>query len=160
MNTSYLLLGSNMGDRSEYLREAVSHISNETGQIILKSSLYESEPWGKTDQPGYLNQALMIHTILSPQALLLKINGIEKKMGRLRKIKWDKRIIDIDILFYNDLILKSESLTIPHPYIHDRRFTLLPLSEIAPELNHPKFQKNIKTLLWDCEDKLRVYTIG
>lgn len=157
-HTIYLLLGSNLGDRETNLGMARSLIENSLGTIIQSSSIYESAAWGKEDQPDFLNQVIKIQTQINPHALLEKLAWAETSLGRLREVKWGERIIDIDILFYENEIIEEEKLTIPHPGIPIRRFTLLPLSEIAPDLIHPLLKKSIRELLDECEDPLKVWT--
>jgi len=156
MNKAYLLIGGNLGDRNKNLNEAIEHIARKCGVIIKQSSLYDTAAWGKTDQSAFLNQALVLQTELTPAELMKKLLGIEKKMGRQRKEKNDPRIIDIDILFFDDEILDTKLLTLPHPQIQNRRFALVPLMEIAADLIHPIFKKTISTLLKECPDKLEV----
>jgi 2-amino-4-hydroxy-6-hydroxymethyldihydropteridine diphosphokinase len=152
----YLLLGGNLGDRPLYLAQAREHIAAQIGAVIQSSALYETAAWGKTDQPAFLNQVLEVQTELTPEQVLQGINGIEQELGRVRQEHWGARVIDIDILFYDDLVLQSQRLTIPHPQLHLRRFTLLPLAEIAPSLEHPVLQKSVTQLLQDCPDELEV----
>ena len=117
------------------------------------SAIYETAPWGKTDQPGFLNQCIEILTMNAPEELLRILQKIEKEIGRETTEKWGPRLIDIDILFYGDRSITLEQLTIPHPYLHQRRFTLLPLAEIAAEFRHPVINKTVKQLLKACDDK-------
>jgi 2-amino-4-hydroxy-6-hydroxymethyldihydropteridine diphosphokinase len=154
---AYLLLGSNLGQRETNLQMARSLIENSVGVILQSSKVYESAAWGKEDQPDFLNQVIIIHTSFNPYALLEKLGWIEKSLGRLREVKWGERIIDIDILFYEDEIIKDKALTIPHPGIPNRRFTLIPLNEIAPTLIHPQLDRTVSQLLTECEDKLKVW---
>ena len=156
MNTAYLLTGGNMGNREENLAIAYNHIAVQCGNIINSSSVYETAAWGKTDQPAFLNQALEIQTALTPRQLLKKILNIEKQTGRIRKEKYGPRIIDIDILLFNDEIHKFPLLQIPHPELQNRRFVLVPLAEIASEIIHPGLKKSIEELLAICPDKLKV----
>jgi len=156
MNKAYLLTGGNMGDRQENLATAYECIGQQCGDITSASSLYETAAWGKNDQPSFLNQVLEIQTSLSPRQLLKKILHIEKQIGRVRKEKYGPRIIDIDILLFNDEIYNYPSLKIPHPELQNRRFALVPLAEIAPESIHPVFKKTITELLAICPDKLEV----
>lgn len=156
MNKAYLLIGGNLGDRNKNLYEALERIARECGKIIKQSSLYETAAWGKTDQSAFLNQALVLQTELTPAELMSKLLGIEVKMGRQRKEKNDPRIIDIDMLFFDNEILDTALLTLPHPQIQNRRFALVPLKEIAADLIHPIFKKTISTLLKECPDKLEV----
>lgn len=153
----YLLLGSNLGQRETNLKMARSLIENSGGVILQSSKVYESAAWGKEDQPDFLNQVIKIHTSLNPHVLLEKLSWVETSLGRLREVKWGERIIDIDILFYEDEIIKDKALTLPHPGIPNRRFTLIPLNEIAPTLIHPQLDKTISQLLARCEDKLKVW---
>lgn len=154
---AYLLLGSNLGQRETNLRMARSLIENSAGGILQSSKVYESAAWGKEDQPHFLNQVIQIQTSFNPYALLEKLLWIETTLGRLRAVKWGERIIDIDILFYEDEIIQDKALTIPHPGIPKRRFTLIPLNEIAPALIHPQLNKTISQLLTTCDDKLKVW---
>ena len=156
MNKVYLLTGSNIGDREQNLATAREWVNSECGKIINSSSLYETAAWGKTDQPAFLNQALEVHTSLNAQELIHVIFKIEKKMGRVRREKYGPRLIDIDILFFNDEIHKTPLLEIPHPEMQNRRFVLLPLAEIAPATIHPVFKKTVLQLLDECPDKLSV----
>lgn len=156
MTTIYLLLGSNEGDRIHLLQTAVRELQQHCGAVIKKSSLYETAAWGLEEQPDFLNQVVKLKTPHSPQALLTAIQEIEKNLGRQRKVKWGQRTLDIDILFYGKKIIQTPTLTIPHPYMQDRRFTLLPLAEIAPHFVHPLLRKTIATLLKECKDRLEV----
>lgn len=153
---SYVLLGTNLGNKPQNLEKARSLISSKAGNITNQSAVYQTIAWGNTDQPAYLNQVLEIQTELSPQMLLQTINEIEKDMGRERRIRWESRLIDIDILYFNALVLKTESLTIPHLQIAFRRFTLVPLAEIAPAYVHPVLQQTNTQLLQNCQDTLEV----
>jgi 2-amino-4-hydroxy-6-hydroxymethyldihydropteridine diphosphokinase len=156
MNNAYLLMGGNVGDSKKSLLEAAGILEAECGTIVRKSSIYNTAPWGKTDQQNFLNQALLLNTKLSPKELMRNILLIEEKMGRQRLEKNGPRVIDIDILFYNDLVLEDHLLTIPHPALHYRRFALIPLAEIAPTFIHPVLKKDIQQLLLDCADHLEV----
>lgn len=156
MNTAYLLTGGNMGNRLNHLRQAAEWIQQKCGKILAQSSVYETEAWGKTDQPAFLNQALQVETDLSPDALMQALLDIETAMGRTRTIKMGPRIIDLDILLIDDLIQTSILLTIPHPALTLRKFALLPLAEIAPLLIHPLEKKSILELLEICPDTLNV----
>ncbi|MGV3639426.1 MAG: 2-amino-4-hydroxy-6-hydroxymethyldihydropteridine diphosphokinase [Adhaeribacter sp.] len=154
MASTFLLLGSNQGDRFALLTAARRHLQDDVGSIRQASAIYETAAWGLQDQPAFLNQVLLLETALQPEDLLREINRIEKALGRVREVKWAARVIDIDILYYDDLVLQTERLQIPHPYLQDRRFTLLPLAEIAPDWLHPVFQKTNRQLLDACPDKL------
>lgn len=153
------MLGSNLGDRTQYLLKA-QKLLEETGITILtRSSIYETAAWGVTDQPSFYNQVLQIETTLSPEALLDALLEIEKKMGRIRKEKWGERIIDIDILYYDQLSINTANLKIPHPGIAVRRFTLTPLVEIAPDFIHPILHSSNRKLLHELSDDLFVHRI-
>lgn len=147
MNLIYLSLGSNLGDREKNLETALSELKNEGIVILKKSSIYETAPWGYEKQPEFLNMAMEGLTLLEPYDLLKLIKEIENKMGRKKTIKYGPRVIDIDIIFYNNIILKSEVLTIPHPLMHKREFVLKPLCEIASEFIHPELKISVKKLL-------------
>ncbi len=155
-NGIYLLLGTNLGDRLQNLAEARLHINSYAGKITRESQVYETLPWGVTEQPNYLNQVVEIETVLAPDNLLGVLLQIEKKMGRVRKDKWEARIMDIDILFYSDKVIQTEGLTIPHPRLQERNFTLIPLAELNPALIHPVLNKSIYELLECCPDTLTV----
>ena len=156
MMNVYLLLGSNLGDRQAYLKEAIAHIENEIAPVVKASAIYKTQSWGKTDSPDYLNQVILIHTDLSANILLRKLLNIEWIIGRTREEKWGARIIDIDILFYGDEIINQPDLQVPHPHLHTRRFTLEPLAELASTLIHPLLQKNILQLKNELTDSLIV----
>ena len=156
MNTAYLLIGGNLGDRNNNLAEAVRLINSECGTVIKSSSLYETAAWGKSDQPDFLNQALQIQTELNARQLIRKLLKIEKRMGRIRSEKMGPRIIDIDILLFNNEIHELPFLSIPHPEMQKRRFALQPLAEIDPDLKHPVLKKTIQQLLDECPDQLEV----
>ena len=156
MNTAYLLIGGNLGDRAAYLALAVRHISDHCGCVTSTSAIYETAAWGNTNQPAFYNQAVELDTALSPEALLDALLAIELEMGRLREVKYGPRTIDLDILMINDIVVGTPRLTIPHPQMHKRRFALLPLNEIAPALYHPILDKTIHELLLNCPDTLDV----
>jgi 2-amino-4-hydroxy-6-hydroxymethyldihydropteridine diphosphokinase len=156
MHSVFLLLGSNLGNRHLFLAQAIQHIENDIAPVVKTSSVFETQSWGKTDAPDYLNQVIMLQTDLSAQVILQKILGIENILGRRRDEKWGSRTIDIDILFYDDVIINEPGLHVPHPELHNRRFTLDPLVEIAPGLVHPVFDKNILQLKSELKDNLIV----
>ena len=145
-----------MGNSQQQLRVAQKHIEKNIGAIIRCSSLYQTAAWGKTDQPDFLNQVIIVETSLTAAETMQAILSIEKKMGRLRTEKNAPRIIDIDILFFNDEIIDKPHLTIPHPEIHNRKFALIPMDEIAPGYMHPVLKSTIKNLLSTSTDTLEV----
>ncbi|HEX7014251.1 MAG TPA: 2-amino-4-hydroxy-6-hydroxymethyldihydropteridine diphosphokinase [Cyclobacteriaceae bacterium] len=155
-NRIFLLLGSNLGDTAANLSLAQEEIASRVGVIDAASSRYRTAPWGKPDQPFFLNQVVQINTELNAQELLDGINAIESSMGRVRRVKWEARIIDIDILFYGDEIIHNGRLDIPHPGIPFRRFTLEPLAELSPQFIHPELKKSVSTLLMECPDHSEV----
>jgi 2-amino-4-hydroxy-6-hydroxymethyldihydropteridine diphosphokinase len=153
----YLGIGANLGDREKNVNEALELIKEHIGTVKKASSLYETEPWGFNSENDFLNMVAEVETKIKPSGLLGRILMIEAQMGRLRgEKKYSSRLIDIDILLYGEKILEAKSLVIPHPKLHERRFVLVPLSEIVPDLIHPKLGKTIKALLEGCQDKSRV----
>lgn len=160
MNKAYLLIGGNMGDRKAFLAAAVEKIWEQCGAISSQSSLYQTAAWGIEAQAYFLNQALEIETYLTADELLKTILSIEEAIGRKREVKYGPRIIDIDILLFNDEIICIEGLIIPHPQMQNRRFVLMPLGEIAPDKTHPVFKKSITQLLEKCGDDLAVQKIS
>jgi len=152
-----LLLGSNFGNRKKYLDQATDLIEKRIGKIILSSSVYETEPWGFIDSIFFLNQIICLESSPEPEILMSNLMQIELDMGRERtEQKYSSRFIDIDILFYEDRIVKLEDLEIPHPRLHLRKFTLIPLNELFQDLIHPEFGVSIKELLNACDDTLLV----
>ncbi len=151
----YLLTGSNLGNREDFLLEAYFAIATRVGSVVKVSALYQTQPWGISNQPDFLNQTLLVKSNLSPFTVLDTIKQIEKTMGRTEILRWGERIIDIDILFYGNLILESPTLTIPHPRLHERNFVLAPLAEIAPNFKHPVFGKTVAMLLSESPDALK-----
>lgn len=156
MSTAYLLIGGNLGNRKANLSKAIELINEQCGKIAISSSLYETAAWGMTEQPSFLNQALEISTSLTARQLMKKILKIEKMMGRVRKEKLGPRVIDIDILFFDNEIHDHPFLKIPHPELQNRRFVLVPLAELNPEIQHPVLKKTIAELLEECPDNLEV----
>jgi 2-amino-4-hydroxy-6-hydroxymethyldihydropteridine diphosphokinase len=156
MHTSYLLTGANLGNPLDTLQKANEILEEKVGEILQKSKIYRTAAWGKTDQPDFLNQVIKISTLLEPHKLMQTILDIELQMGRKREEKYGPRIIDIDILFYDDLVIDEPHLSIPHPRIRERRFVLEPLHEIEPNLVHPVFHQTIHQILMDCTDPLEV----
>lgn len=157
MNKLYLLLGGNLGDKRKIFSEAIGLLSNRVGEITTRSSIYETEPWGFESNDLFWNQVIEIATSLSPEEVLNQTQQIELELGRIRKAnQYDSRLIDIDILFFDDLILNRENLILPHPRIQERKFALVPLCEIAPNLIHPVLLKSISQILEECNDPLKV----
>ncbi len=182
----YILLGSNRGDRLDYLTSALRMISIQAGLIVRKSAVYESAPWGFDDSTNFLNQVVEIETKLPPEELLEQLLTIESRLGRIRPFNacgcsipsgldgfsdqnpgsrhsdnlYASRTIDLDILFYGDRLVFTDNLMIPHPRLHERRFTLVPLNEIAPGLVHPLLKKKISTLLGECRDQAKIIALG
>ena len=152
MNIVFLQLGSNLGDRELLLKDAITEIEDSVGNILECSKVYESTPWRVEGQENYLNQILKVKTILLADDVLLTVLDIEKQLGRVRIEKWGERLIDIDIIFYNDSIIVTPELCVPHKHLHERMFVLTPLHNIAPEMVHPKYNKTIEELLKICKD--------
>lgn len=156
-HTAFIAIGSNMESPAANCQRAMDRLADSPGMTLLaRSSLYRSEPFGKTDQDWFVNAVVRIDTSLSPEELLKTCLSIEQEMGRTRSEKWGPRIIDLDILFYDDLILKLEGLEIPHPGIPERSFVLVPMNEIAPDCIHPQLKKSVKTLLEKIENPQQV----
>ena len=156
MNRTYLLLGSNLGDSKTQLLHAIRAIQKKVGKVIRRSSLYTTAAWGNTKQPDFLNQVIIVETRLEAEPLMQTILSIEHEMGRKRTVKNAPRIIDIDILFYNKEIIDQPDLAIPHPQIQNRRFVLVPLNELSPNLLHPVLKRSVHQLLIHCSDPLDV----
>ncbi len=156
MKTAYLSLGSNMGDRSRNLAMARAHLKAHIGAEVRESHVYLSKAWGMTEQPDFYNQVVCYLTDKSAEDLLDICLTTERSMGRVRDHKWTRRAIDIDLLFLDDEIRNSQTLTLPHPYISKRNFVLIPLMELAPDLVHPILGKTIEELYLQTEDMLEV----
>ncbi|NJD54988.1 MAG: 2-amino-4-hydroxy-6-hydroxymethyldihydropteridine diphosphokinase [Nitrospirae bacterium] len=139
-------IGSNIGDRQENCREAIRQLGLQGVKVIKESSMIETEPWGVADQPRFINMAVEAETALMPSQLFIILKNIEKDMGRTAAVRWGPRVIDLDILFYDDMVLDSPELKIPHPYLQERPFVLIPLAEIAPEKVHPVLKKTMREL--------------
>jgi len=156
MSRVYLLLGSNLGNRRHILGKAVTQIQAVTGSVVRSSSIYETEPWGFNDGPDFLNQALIVETDRSPHEVLEKVLSIEEQLGRERLPGIVSRILDIDILFYDDLVMDEPDFVIPHPRLPQRRFALVPMNEIAGDYIHPVLKEPVAVLLARCRDRHRV----
>lgn len=157
----YLLLGSNMGNRFQLLYAAKEQIENRVGKLVASSAFYETEAWGKEDQDLFINQALVVETKLSAEAVLETVLNIEEELGRERSERWAARLIDIDLIFFeNEIIAVPDKLTIPHPQMQYRRFVLQPLSEIAGQFMHPVLQQTVSDILTTLTDKLSVSKIN
>ncbi|MFZ4520798.1 MAG: 2-amino-4-hydroxy-6-hydroxymethyldihydropteridine diphosphokinase [Bacteroidales bacterium] len=179
MKEVFILLGSNRGDRQEFMTRALVMMSTMVGEVVSKSALYETAPWGFDDSTPFLNQVVEIDTTLDPEALLEKLLTIEVQLGRIRPFEgcgcsvpsmsaldgesdnseapaYAGRTIDLDILFYGQRLVFTDRLMIPHPRLHERRFTLVPVNEIAPDFTHPLLKKTISVLLRDCTDHAKV----
>lgn len=148
----YIGIGSNLGDRRQNCLRALDYLKDSNLRIVRASSQYDTEPWGHTNQPRFINMVVEVSTDLSARDLLAALKKIEIMMGRTTTFKWGPRIIDLDILIYNDLNLNEEDLKIPHPHLHERKFVLQPLSEIAPELIHPVLLRKIRDLLGELAE--------
>jgi 2-amino-4-hydroxy-6-hydroxymethyldihydropteridine diphosphokinase len=149
-HTVYLAIGSNVGNRAANLKAAIAALPPQM-EVQAKSRVYETPPWGYTDQEKFLNQVLKVQTYLAPEPLLKHLKRLEVALGREPTFQNGPRLIDIDILFYDDLVSESPALTIPHPRLHERGFVLLPLMDIAPELVHPVKEQSIRQLLAFCD---------
>lgn len=169
MNDIFLSLGSNMGDRGANLQKALADLERWDVRVLRCSLIYEtepfllktasslrSEPYGKKDQPNFYNMVARVSTKRSPEELLMVLHAIERSLGRERREKWGPRPIDLDILFYGDLLLNYQELTIPHLHLAERKFVLVPLCEIAPTFVHPILKKTVEQLLKQCLDEGRV----
>jgi len=158
MNVTYLCLGGNIGDRKESIYLALLQISQQIGEITSQSKIYETEAWGVENQQAYLNQCIEVKTLFTATQLIDKLLHIEKALGRERtdSESYEPRTIDIDIVFYNNEIIDTSQLTVPHPRLHLRKFVLIPLNEICSNYLHPVFNKTTFNLLSDCEDQSEV----
>ena len=154
----YFVIGGNLGDREQFLERTKSLISERVGFILRTSSIYESEPWGFQHNQNFLNQVIIADTQLSPAALLLEISFIEGVLGRERSCAgYCSRTADIDILFYDQQVLLTPSLIIPHKHLHKRLFVLTPLTELVPDMIHPLFSVTIRELMAICDDTTKVW---
>lgn len=160
MNIVYLLTGSNQGDRADQLSRCCTALQEVAGEIVMFSAVYETEAWGIEGLPAHLNQALCLHTRLTPLELIKVIHEIEYQLGRRRAEKWGVRSIDIDIIYFNNDIVQLPELVIPHPLLQERKFVLTPLCEIAPDFVHPVLLKTNKELELASPDKLQVSRVN
>jgi 2-amino-4-hydroxy-6-hydroxymethyldihydropteridine diphosphokinase len=156
MEIIYLLLGSNVGDRSKHLADGRSLIAERIGEISKSSHVYETAPWGFQDQDDFYNQAIEVKTERSPKEVLKISKEIEAEVGRVSNEKWHPRVLDIDILLFGKKIIHEDGLNIPHASMHERNFALIPLMELAPELIHPSLELSIEEIFWNCKDELDV----
>lgn len=147
MHNVFIAIGTNLGDKEENIRQSIKKMAQNNIHIIKKSTVYKTMPYGYKNQPVFLNCVVQAETMLSPEELLYVLLSIEKQMGRKRKIHWGPRIIDLDIIFYDNLIINSSNLKIPHPDMQNREFVLKPLCDIAPNFVHPVLHKTVKELL-------------
>lgn len=155
MEKSYILFGSNMGDKSVLFEQACVLINNRCGRIVQVSSAYESEPWGFEAEEWFLNRVIVVETELDPESLLRELLEIEKELGRVRQPEhqgYCSRTADLDILYYGNHIINTANLVVPHPRLHLRHFALVPLCEVTPDWMHPVFHKTQEELLQQCTD--------
>lgn len=156
MHKAFILLGGNVGNRKHFISKAKKYIQAKTGNIVLESSIYKTAAWGNTKQQSFLNQVILLHTPLSPDDLMDELLAIEIQLGRVRTTKNAPRTIDLDILFYDQLVYRSKKVILPHPLVQERRFVLIPLTELSPRKKHPVYQKTVTALLKECPDTLSV----
>jgi 2-amino-4-hydroxy-6-hydroxymethyldihydropteridine diphosphokinase len=156
----YIGIGSNQGDPVENCRRAIGGIVLDgRNRLVRCSSFYRTEPMGRKDQDWFVNGVVLVETSLGPRQMLEFLLSLEKKMGRVRRERWGPRVIDLDILFYGEEVIDEENLQVPHPRLHERRFVLIPLKEIAPDLNHPRLGKTISQILSASEREEKVFPL-
>lgn len=155
-----IALGSNMGNRLEMLRRALAEIGNAGFEITAKSRVWETRPWGVTDQPRFLNMCVTALSRLEPPKMLVSLMEAERRIGRKKGERWGPRLIDIDILLIGNEIISLQDLTVPHPHMHERRFVLAPLAEIAPDMRHPKLGKTVREMLNELPEEKMDWIIG
>jgi 2-amino-4-hydroxy-6-hydroxymethyldihydropteridine diphosphokinase len=155
MHVAYLGIGSNLGYREENCKRAIGLLEKAGIKVTNRSSMRETDPWGVKDQPKFINMAIEIETSLRPHDLLALLKKIEDKVGRKTSSRWGPREIDLDILFYNETVLETGDLIIPHPGIEKREFVLKPLADIAPDLVHPVFKKRISEMLREISQSIK-----
>lgn len=157
MSIVLLSLGSNLGNRVKNIFDGVHKIAEKVGKVISYSPLYESKAWGNESPNDYINACILVETDLLPEEVIHTLHIIEKELGRIRNEQYSDRTLDIDILLFDQLILETENLIIPHPRMHQRLFVLVPANQIVPMLVHPVFKKSIQELLLECSDESNVY---
>lgn len=159
LHKTYILLGSNMGNRKQFLRKAIKQVADLCGKVVKESSIYQTAAWGNTKQAAFLNQVIIVQTTLAPDELMKTLLHIETGLGRIRTEKYGPRTIDLDLLFFDEQVYHSSVVTLPHPALQDRKFVLVPLAELSPRKIHPVYNKTITALLKECADTLDVKKI-